>query len=434
MAESSGGGGKGDIALTFDPTLIMRGVNMAKNAVKGLYGAFQGVVGFMNKMVPEVGQSMDIAGEIIIKNLFWPLKQQVIPILQKMLNWVRDHRTLFVQWGQVIANVFRVLKVGFDVIVRVVKQFAESFMKNIKGALKLGTSDLISFVNLLLFKIATVFIYLQSILMPLMEPLGELIAKVAISFQQLAQGFADGFGKSFDVTWLNSLVEQLSALFDLFTGSKKEGADASTSFMSDLGKGLGILLGYVSSGIIEFLSRYIGLLTELLSLDFAKSGQGFKYYFQELALAMDSGKRKSSYEAINKRYDAIINEYKKKGMTAQAEEFDKRTTKNWNKYHSLYAYQDEIEGDEEKLGIKADHINDGAILKDGKVIKFADDDNIFASKKMPGAGAGGGNFIFNVNMNVTEGNARVAGSEFAVGLDQKLRMLLLKDYGLQGGR
>ncbi len=127
-----------DVAFTFNPAMVLAGVqkittslgqmtNNIKGAatgmskavasgvlkaaavVGGLVAAFKGIKSVVQQHIPEIGEAFKIAKDTFFKNFLWPLRKEIGPILQRMLDWVRDNRTRFVKWGQAVANVFRAI-------------------------------------------------------------------------------------------------------------------------------------------------------------------------------------------------------------------------------------------------------------------------------------------------------------------------------------
>ena len=58
--------------------------------------AFKSIQGILNSM-PEIGKTFGIAKDIFMKNLLWPLRKFILPYLQRLLDWVRTHRLMFVK-------------------------------------------------------------------------------------------------------------------------------------------------------------------------------------------------------------------------------------------------------------------------------------------------------------------------------------------------
>jgi hypothetical protein len=208
-----------DVELTFNPNMFLQGVNKltgsmiqlessmkkfgtsgnakmksvnvsALSLLKG-FTLIQGAVGLVRKAmtkIPEIGRSISIAGDIIMKNLLWPLRKELIPILQKMLDWVRDNRAMFVKWGMVVLNIFRILKsfvMGvFNLVKRIWQSFAKS-MSDIFGKSQQSISDL---ANLVLFKISAVISFITVSLEPVAEFIGKIFAVMAKSGKAWLEG------------------------------------------------------------------------------------------------------------------------------------------------------------------------------------------------------------------------------------------------------
>ncbi len=170
-----------DVAFTFDPQPILKGVDKIQNKMSGmasgfakgasrmsksiskgimsaalkigtLFLAFKGVQGILRKM-PEVGQAFGIAKDIFLKNLLWPLRKEIMPLLQKMLNWVRDHRTLFIKWGQTLASIFKTVVVVVKEFIKILRRMWTSMSGVIKSIFGDSITSLEELINVMLFKI-----------------------------------------------------------------------------------------------------------------------------------------------------------------------------------------------------------------------------------------------------------------------------------------
>lgn len=129
---------RSDLAFTFNPKQVLDGIgkindNMGKmvgnvkSQTKALSGAvakgmlkatamigaavaaFKGMRNVVQKHIPEIGKTFNVVSDIFFKNFLWPIRKQLAPILQKILNWARENRATFVKWGQAVANVFRTI-------------------------------------------------------------------------------------------------------------------------------------------------------------------------------------------------------------------------------------------------------------------------------------------------------------------------------------
>src|ERR1035437_3502623 len=54
-----------------------------------LSGAIKGIMGSVKEFIPEIGQTLETSKNIIAKNFMMPLRKEMLPILQGVLNWVR---------------------------------------------------------------------------------------------------------------------------------------------------------------------------------------------------------------------------------------------------------------------------------------------------------------------------------------------------------
>lgn len=194
-----------DVAFTFDPSQILQGVrrinqsmsgmtrqitrgaqNMAKSVRQGVLRAaavfglltagFRALRNAIQRM-PEVGQAFGIAREIIMKNLLWPLRKELMPLLQRMLDWVKENRARFVAWGQVVANVFRVIVEFVRKAIDFVKQLFERIQVLFKSIFGDGTQELADLMNLLLAKFAVIAEFVGGMLSGLVDWLVAIIER-----------------------------------------------------------------------------------------------------------------------------------------------------------------------------------------------------------------------------------------------------------------
>lgn len=137
------------------------------SAVTGVLGkiatlgvAFLGVKQAMQAM-PVVGQSLSVMKDIFMKNFFWPLQKEIMPLLQKMLAWFTSNRATFVRWGGVLVNIFRsVMDIG-----RRVYEMLKQVTSVISGAMKeaFGFSKMDEFINTLMLKVHFVILYITKL-------------------------------------------------------------------------------------------------------------------------------------------------------------------------------------------------------------------------------------------------------------------------------
>lgn len=169
---------------------VNKSVNGLIMKVGGLIAAFKSA-GAVLKQMPEVGQAFGLAKDIFLKNLLWPLRQQVMPLLQKMLDWVRDNRAQFVKWGATVANVFRtvvvVAKTLWEVFKSLVKTVGEAFQK----AFNTNFKSFDEFLNVLSFKVSAVIIFIGMLAKQVVADLRPAFEWIIENMSKLVRGFLD---------------------------------------------------------------------------------------------------------------------------------------------------------------------------------------------------------------------------------------------------
>lgn len=157
-----------------------------------LMGSFRKAFDFIKNGIPEVGRAMSIAGGIIQRNLFWPLRKELAPMLQKMLDWVRDHREMFVRWGGALVNMFRAITAVVKGFIAMFKALITPVAEKIKTLFGNTANGISEIFNIVLFKISSVVMFLQVAFMPLINSIGETLARMVEFVSSFFSGFADG--------------------------------------------------------------------------------------------------------------------------------------------------------------------------------------------------------------------------------------------------
>ena len=218
---------------------INAALSMAKMGISKLMGN-----------IPELGRTFQIAGDIISRNFLWPLRQQLMPYLQKFLNWVRDHRAMFVRWGGVLTNVFKVVVTGIKAAINILKPFYDAAMKFFKGIFGSTADSVDKIVNMILFKISAVMIYLEAVLKPTIQLIAGLVLSIAQGTKEFIQGFVDGFSKfkGFNKD-IQDILEQLSNLIGV--------GEESTGVMRDFGDVIGYVVGGALKAVLVLIKALI---------------------------------------------------------------------------------------------------------------------------------------------------------------------------------
>jgi len=321
-----------DLAFTFDTSFFEKGVNkivkgfstietkantVAKGVSKGLsimagklaivFAGFKTIKNALLGM-PEVGQAFGIAKDIFMKNLLYPLRKELFPLLQKMLNWVRDSRVRFVKWGQNIANIFRAVVSGAKRIIAFVKQMstvvaniAEKIfgdrIKSIEDIFNLVAfklSVIIQFISILVEKAGNIFAKFAEIFfmannegnsfITILSTIAELFMKTANFVIKMADRFIDGF-----LPAIREIATPIQNILDTF-GRIRDMIFTSTDAMETWGaifEGLGSILGGAIMLALQAIeSIVLGIEKIFLSIEKIKE-EGFLGAFKS---SVETGK------------------------------------------------------------------------------------------------------------------------------------------------
>jgi hypothetical protein len=376
--------------------------------------------------MPEVGQAFGLAKDIFLKNLLWPLRQQVMPLLQKMMDWVRDNRAQFVKWGVAISNVFRTVVIVVKTLWDVMKQLVEVVANSFQKAFKTNFKSFDEFVNVLSFKISAVIIFLGMLakelvkdfkpafdwiidmgasiidfflklgtawatankngdsLWTLMDKLKTTMSILANAVKAAWEGFKEGFLSSSitqAMTPLNNMADTLNRLLGILGLKDTEGLRGAFS-------GLGFVLGTVLQGDLVYVSTiFDGLVTTL----------GTLVSLLEIIQKLSTGDVAGAW----KKFGEIGDEWKK---------FGARTATNASSV---------MPGKQSKTNVK-----DAIITKDGRIIHTDPDDTLIAAKNLTGGKRESASMNVPIGpfyVTVTEGDAEQAGRNFGLGLAYSFR-------------
>lgn len=393
------------------------GGTMQKSVSKGIMSATAKigllVKGFksMMKNMPEIGQAFKIAGDIANKEFFFPIRQQIMPYLQKMLDWTRDHRALFAKWGQAVADVLKtIIDVGktlWNTLKDVVKILTDSLQKG------LGTSfkSLDEFISVLQVKIAFMTLLIGDVIK-------EMVEKISPTFEYIVEKGSEilRFFASLASSWFtlnsngDSLVTVLDKVYQVFDKITHVVGDSLTGFFEGLIpplKNLMTPLDNIADSFLRLLNIFgeddnSGLRTIFKWLgNFV--GNALVIAFEELAWAIDTVV--VGIQTLAQSGKLLIDLF----------------SGNWSKLGEDWkAIKDIFKGYGERTSATGQRqvdafkgmvsINDGIITKDGKVVRINPEDNVYAFKGTPMGGVTAPmNMVFNVT--VTEGNAQAVGQQ-----------------------
>ena len=404
---------------------VNKSVNGLILKVVGLIAAFK-TAGAVLKEMPEVGQAFGLAKDIFLKNLLWPLRQQVMPLLQKMLDWVRDNRAQFVKWGTTVANIFRTVVVVAKTLWEVFKSLVDMVGSAFQKAFNTNFKSFDEFLNVLSFKISAVIIFLGMLakqlvtdFKPAFEWIIDMGSTIIRFFLDLVKAWTssneqgkslwtvlDAMKTTFELL-SNFIGNAVKGLTEGFLPAVKDAMTPLTNIVTSINRLL-VALGFNDSEGIRGAFKALGGIL----------GTAFVAALSTVATALDL--IVTSLVAIAQLGNVLdkvfkgdwigaFDEVKKIGGTFSG--FGKRTAENGN---AINAGVSSI--------VNPEKVHDGIITKNGKVIHTDSDDNIFASKTLPGKGKSTPNVnIGPFYISVTEGDAEKAGRNFGNGLKSTFR-------------
>lgn len=393
------------------------GGTMQKSVSKGIMSATAKigllVKGFksMMKNMPEIGQAFKIAGDIISKEFFFPIRQQIMPYLQKMLDWTRDHRALFAKWGQAVADVLKtIIDVGktlWNTLKDVVKILTDSLQKG------LGTSfkSLDEFISVLQVKIAFMTLLIGDVIK-------EMVEKISPTFEYIVEKGSEilRFFASLASSWLtlnsngDSLVTVLDKVYQVFDKITHVVGDSLTGFFEGLIPPLKNLMTPIDNIADSFL--------RLLNIFGEDDNSGLRTVFKWLGNFVGNALL-IAFEELAWAIDTVVVGIQTLAQSGKL--LIDLFSGNWSKLGEDWkATKDIFKGYGERTSTTGQRqidafkgmfsINDGIVTKDGKVVRLNPEDNVYAFKGTPMGGVTAPmNMVFNVT--VTEGNAQAVGQQ-----------------------
>ena len=252
---------------------VSRGIQQSVTGVVArlaiLKTAFDGIRRVISE-IPEIGQAFNIARDIILKNFLFPLRQQLLPVLQGILDWVRDNRSQFARWGQIVANVFRVafnfakrLAEGVGVIFRAIQQVLTGIFglpPNLEDA-----------INVILFKLAATAEFIGQLLGPVfdllgqaivgLEPVFNLIQDILEAALRVSVALGEGFLSGLDIERITAGLSRIAvAIGRIIFGT--EDAEETIKRWEDAFRSIGEFIGGAFTSAIEFIANIIeGIVT-----------------------------------------------------------------------------------------------------------------------------------------------------------------------------
>lgn len=414
------------------------GDTMQKSVSKGIISATAKigllVKGFksLTKNMPEIGQAFKIAGDIMSKEFFFPIRQQIMPYLQKMLDWVRDHRTLFAKWGTAVADVLKiVINVGKN-LWKTLKDVVEILTNSLQKGLGTSFKSLDEFISVLQVKIAFMTLLIGDAVKALFDKITPTFEYVIEKGSEVLSFFTDLFS-----TWATgndtgkNFMSIMNTLYDIFDRIVHVIGDSVASFLQGMLQPL--------KDLSAPLDTVNNAFQRLLSLFGDGENTGLKKVFSWLGNLVGN-QLVIAFESLAIAIDTVVAGIQTlaQGGSLLKDLFtgDWGALKNdWNAVQDIwkgYGERTSSAGSRIWSAEKASvGIDDGIVTKNGQVIKLNPEDNVYAFKGTPMGGITAPmNMVFNVT--VTEGNAQAVGQQLGYSIHKSF-VDLLKEQQMAGG-
>lgn len=221
------------------------GISIGVAITAALAIAAVGIKAILSK-IPEIGQAFSIAGDIAMRNFLEPLRRFLIPMLMNMIKWVRENRTTFVKWGTAFANAFRAIIQVLKIAINLVKIFFKTLVDSMGGIFKDLAQDTAKTLNMIIFKIAAIFIFIGALLKPYVKSLARIVASVFKILGAFGKGVLKGLLPIFKV--IGGLVFEIEKFF-ISLSDKAAKAKGILKFFE--------LLGYIVGNVLVTYFRYL---------------------------------------------------------------------------------------------------------------------------------------------------------------------------------
>lgn len=231
-------------------------INKLITRIAALGSAYLGFRALL-KYIPEIGTAFQSMSKIFLNNFLWPLRQYLLPLLQKMLGWVRDNRAMFAKWGTVLVNAFKTVHEIVKGLFGVVKSFLSGFSDTFKRLFGTTVKSISDIINILMFKITVVAQFLISVLKPVFEKIGEWVAVAVKAISQFVKGISQGFGK---ITEPFGLIRDL--LRDIVTDLS--GSTEKTMNWAEGFRKAGLIVGGVLRTLVSGVTEAIDVMYMLM--------------------------------------------------------------------------------------------------------------------------------------------------------------------------
>lgn len=415
---------------------------IAKSVMGSVSGAISKVAGVLKnvaKQMPEIGMTFQRSKQIMVREFLYPIRQLIVPYLQKMLDWVRDHRIMFAKWGTQVTQVLKVViyvgKQLWGVFTDMYKVLTESLQKG------LGTSfkSIDEFINVLALKVSVITLYMGTLIEALWEKIQPTFSYVVEKggeilkfFQNLVQAWIglDSHG--------NSIFTALDHIYNVFDMLIHAVGEAIVGFFEGLFEPLSKIMTPITH-IAEGLERLLvavglndasGIRSAFKGLGNIM-GKGVLTSLYAMAQALDTvilavqtlassagilgDVFSGNWDNVAKRWDSV------KGYFSA---YGSRSKQTWGEWWSDMDKQAKSHGGSSgSIGGGYNpteyYAHDALITKRGDVVHLDPNDNMYAFKGSPSMGGNvSAPMTINISVVATEGNAQTVGRQIGESLYQ----------------
>lgn len=260
-SKASQSGANIEKAINKNSNAVGQVVNQFTKRVIGLATAYLGLRSILSKM-PEIGRTWSIAGDIMMRNMLYPLRKELLPYLQKILDWTRDHRIMFVRWGNQLVNIFRIIKNLVSTLIDTLKHMWERLSEGLERIFGKSIKSMEEMVNIVMFKLSA----LCQFIMILLEPVFDFLIDSFVTLIEWVKAFADGFVAGMgDITpALSDVYEQFVRLMKTITGITQHNNVLINSFKT-LGAVLGMTVRPILAGIGQMLDTLVNSIDTVVN-------------------------------------------------------------------------------------------------------------------------------------------------------------------------
>ena len=263
----------GDRVEKFGKTVsssIVSGLLKTKAIVAGINKIFKSIA----KNIPEIGQAFSKASEIMTKEFFFPIRQMIMPYLQKMLDWVRDHRALFAKWGTTVSTVLKSVIDSTLILWDSLKGLVSSITDSLQRGLNTNFKSLDEFLNVLSVKLVVMSYLISDAMQSLIQVVQPVLDYVITAGMDIIKTFSDIVSK-----WLetndagDSLYTVIEKLWNIFSRLVTIVVDAGQAFL----KGLQPYLEDIMTPIDDLLEAVGKLIDGLAGVDNERVKKAFEW-------------------------------------------------------------------------------------------------------------------------------------------------------------